>query len=61
MLILSLGCLVLAVIVLSLKRPAERPNSSRLYRIDSRVVSAILAVLALAFAFLAWQSGRPFF
>jgi len=61
MAVLSLGCLVLAFLVLRAKRPAEVPNSSRLYRIDNRVVAAVLAVLALTFAFLAWQSGRLLF
>ncbi|HEY1207041.1 MAG: hypothetical protein ABSH46_22985 [Bryobacteraceae bacterium] len=59
MAILSLGCLVLAGLVLRAKRPAESPNSSGLYRVDNRVVAAILVVLALTFAFLAWRSGRP--
>ena len=59
MLILSLICLILAVLVLRAKRPAETPNSSRLYRVDNRVVAAILTILALTFAFLAWHSGRP--
>jgi len=61
MAVLSLGCLVLAFLVLRAKRPAETPNSSRLYRVDNRVVAAVLTVLALTFAFLAWQSGRPLF
>jgi hypothetical protein len=29
--------------------------------VDNRVVAAILTVLALTFAFLAWQAGRLFF
>jgi hypothetical protein len=61
MAVLSLGCLALAVLVLRAKRSAETPNSSRLYRIDNRVVSAILVILAITFAFLAWQSGRLLF
>jgi hypothetical protein len=61
MAILSLGCLVLAGLVLRARRPAEIPNSSRLYRVDNRVVAAILVVLALTFAFLAWKSGRLLF
>lgn len=61
MAVVSLGCLVLAFLVWRAKRPAEVPNSSRLYRLDNRVVAAVLAVLALTFAFLAWQTGRPLF
>ncbi len=61
MAVLSLGCLVLAFVVLRAKRPADAPNSSRLYRLDNRVVAAVLAVLALTFTFLAWQTGRPLF
>lgn len=61
MAVLSLGCLVVAFLVLRAKRPAEVPNSSRLYRLDNRVVAAILGVLALTFAVLAWQSGRLLF
>ncbi len=61
MAIVALACLVLACLVLRAKRPAEAPNSSRLYRLDNRVVSAILVVLALTFGYLAWQSGRPLF
>jgi asparagine N-glycosylation enzyme membrane subunit Stt3 len=61
MAVLSLACLVLAFLVLRAKRPAEVPNSSRLYRLDNRVVAGVLAVLALTFAFLAWQSGRLLF
>jgi hypothetical protein len=61
MIILALGCLILAILVLRAKRPAEVPNSSRLYRLDNRVVAAVLVVLALTFGFLAWKSGRPLF
>jgi hypothetical protein len=61
MAVLSLGCLVLAFLVWRAKRPAGAPNSSRLYRLDNRVVAGILCVLALTFAFLAWQSGRLLF
>jgi hypothetical protein len=60
MLLLAIACLFLAVFVLRAKRPAEVPNSSRLYRIDNRVVAAILFVLAVTFTFLAWMSGRLF-
>ena len=61
MAVLSLVCLILAFLVLRARRPAEVPNSSRLYRVDNRVVAAILTVLAFTFAFLAWQSGRLLF
>ncbi len=61
MVILAILCLVLAVLVLRVKRPAEQPNSSILYRVDNRGVAAMLTVLALAFAFLAWHSGRRLF
>jgi len=61
MAVLSLGCLVLAFLAWRAKRPADAPNSSRLYRLDNRVVAAILTVLALTFAFLVWQSGRLLF
>jgi hypothetical protein len=61
MAVLSLGCLVLALLVLRARGPGETPNSSRLYRIDNRVVAAVLTVLAFTFAFLAWQTGRPLF
>ena len=56
--ILALLSLILAILVLRAKRPAETPNSSRLYRIDNRVVAAVLVVLALAFTVLAWITGR---
>ncbi len=58
MLLIALLFLVLAVLVFRLKKPAETPNSSRLYRIDNRVVSAVLVLLALTFVVLAWISGR---
>lgn len=61
MLIAMLACLVLAILVLRMKKPADLPNSSRLYRVDNRVVSAVLLVLAITFAVLAWTSGRLFF
>ena len=60
MLVLALACIVLAILVFRLKRPAETPNSSRLYRVDNRVVAAILMVLAITFGVLAWTSGRLF-
>ena len=58
MLLLTLFCLILAVLVLRAKRPAEVPNSSRLYRIDNRVIASVLIVLAIAFAILACASGK---
>ena len=61
MVVLAVACLVLAFLVLRAKRPADAPNSSRLYRVDNRVVAAILVILALTFAFQAWQSGRLLF
>jgi hypothetical protein len=60
MLIPALACIVLAILVLRMKKPAEAPNSSRLYRVDNRVVAAILMVLAITFGVLAWTSGRLF-
>jgi hypothetical protein len=60
MLILALACIVLAILVFRMKRPPETPNSSRLYRVDNRVVAAILMVLAITFGVLAWTSGRLF-
>jgi hypothetical protein len=56
--ILALVCLVLAILVLRAKRPGEAPNSSRLYRIDNRVVAAVLLVLAVTFTVLAWMTGK---
>ena len=53
----ALVCLILAIVVLRAKRPRETPNSSRLYRIDNRVVAAVLFVLALTFTVLAWITG----
>ncbi len=61
MLVIALILLVLAGIVLRLKTPADIPNSSRLYRIDNRVVAAVLALLALVFGVLAWTSERALF
>jgi formate-dependent nitrite reductase membrane component NrfD len=61
MVILAVVCLVLAVLVLRARRPPEAPNSSRLYRVDNRVVATVLFVLAVTFVLLAWKSGRPFF
>ncbi|MGD0013709.1 MAG: hypothetical protein ABSD56_04690 [Bryobacteraceae bacterium] len=61
MLILALVCAILAVVVLRVRRPAEVPNSSRLYRIDSRVVASVLAVLAITFLILAYTSGKLLF
>jgi hypothetical protein len=61
MLILMLACIVLAILVLRMKRPADAPNSSRLYRVDNRVVASVLLVLAITFAVLAWTSGKLFF
>jgi hypothetical protein len=61
MLILMLVCIVLAILVLRMKRPADAPNSSRLYRVDNRVVASVLLVLAITFAVLVWKSGRLFF
>ncbi len=58
MLVIALLFFVLALVVLRAKRGAEVPNSSRLYRIDNRVVASVLAILGLAFALLAWSSGR---
>lgn len=61
MAIVAVVCLVLALLVWRAKRPAEVPNSSRLYRVDNRVVATVLLILALTFALLAWRSGRPLF
>jgi hypothetical protein len=56
--IAALVCLVLAILVLRAKGPGETPNTSRLYRIDNRVVAAVLFILALMFIVLAWFTGR---
>ncbi len=61
MLILAFACALLGIVVFRLKPRAEVPNSSRLYRIDNRVAGSVLMVLALAFAVLAYTSGRLFF
>jgi hypothetical protein len=61
MLILALVCVILAILVLRVRRPGEAPNSSRLYRIDSRVVASVLVVLAITFIVLAYTSGKPLF
>jgi hypothetical protein len=56
--ILALLFFVLALVVLRSRRGPEVPNSSKLYRIDNRVVASVLAILGVAFALLAWSSGR---
>jgi hypothetical protein len=60
-LILALLFFVLALVVLRSRRGPEVPNSSKLYRIDNRVVASVLAILGAAFALLAWSSGRLLF
>ena len=50
--------LVLAVLVLRYRRTPAQPNSSRLYRIDSRVIASVLVILAAAFAALAFATGK---
>jgi amino acid transporter len=61
MLLVAFAFFVIAVFVLRKRYPAETPNSSRLYRVDHRVVAAILGVLSLTFVVLAWTSGRLLF
>lgn len=61
MLLLAFACVIAAIFVFRCKRPAESPNSSRLYRVDNRVVGSLLLILALAFAVLAYTSGRLLF
>jgi threonine/homoserine/homoserine lactone efflux protein len=61
MLLVSLAFVLLAILVFRYKRPAEAANSSRLYRVDNRVIGSILVILALTFAVLAYTSGRPLF
>ncbi len=60
MLILTLLFAVLAVLVVVVKRPVRAPQDSAEYRIDSRVVACVLALLALSFAVLAWSTGKYF-
>ncbi|HVX68019.1 MAG TPA: hypothetical protein VHA11_15510 [Bryobacteraceae bacterium] len=58
MLLVTALCLILAVLVMRSRRNPEQPNSSRLYRIDNRVIASVLVILAVAFAVLAVASGR---
>ncbi len=61
MLLITIICVILAILVFRSKRPPEEPGSSRLYRIDNRVVGSVLLILAAVFAVLAYTSGRPLF
>ena len=54
MLFFAIVSFVAAVLVLTVKRPRERPFGSPEYRWDERVVASILMVLAIGFAVLAW-------
>ncbi len=61
MLLVALLCVVLAVLAFRSKPPADRPNTSSLYRIDNRAIGSVLLILAAAFAVLAYTSGRLLF
>jgi hypothetical protein len=61
MLLLAFACAITAIFVFRSKPPVESPNSSRLYRVDNRVVGSLLLILALAFAVLAYTSGKLLF
>ena len=61
MLLIAIACAVFSIPAFCAKRPAEQPQSSRLYRVDNRVVGTILAILAVAFAVLAYTTGKPLF
>ena len=58
MLVFSVLFLFLAAFVLLSNRPRRPPAESTEYRIDKRVVAAILVLLAVGFAVLAWATGR---
>jgi len=58
MLVFSILFLILAVVVLMSKRPRRPPGESTEYRIDSRVIASVLALLAFSFAILAWATGK---
>lgn len=61
MLLITLACAVLSVLAFRAKRPPGAPKSSNLYRVDNRVVGSILAILAIAFAVLAYTFGKLLF
>ncbi len=61
MLLLALACAILAVLAFRAKLPADRPNTSALYRIDNRAIGSVLLILAAAFAVLAYTSGKLLF
>jgi hypothetical protein len=58
MLVFSVLFLVAAIALLTRRLPAESPNSSKLYRLDNRVIASVLIVLAISFAVLAWATGK---
>ena len=58
MLLVTALCLVLAVLLVRYRRTPAQPNSSRLYRIDNRVIASVLVILAIAFAAIAVATGK---
>ncbi|HEX8984300.1 MAG TPA: hypothetical protein VF767_02675 [Bryobacteraceae bacterium] len=58
MLLVAALCLLLAVLLMRYRRTPAQPNSSRLYRVDNRVIASVLLILAAAFAALALATGR---
>jgi hypothetical protein len=58
MLVFSFLFLIAAILLLTRRRSTASPNSSRLYRLDNRVMASALIVLAISFAVLAWATGK---
>lgn len=54
MLVFTFVFLVLAILILAVKKPAEPPYGSPEYRWDDRVVASVLVIMAAGFAILHW-------
>ncbi len=60
MLLLAIVCFLLAIIVLTVKRPLRPPESSKEYRVYNRVVASVLMLVGVCFIILSWVTGRYF-
>ena len=57
--ILAAAFMAAAMLVLKVKRKGWAPSNSLLYRIDSAAISAVLLIVGVTLAVLAWVRSPP--